>query len=101
MPRAYSDYTKQVVIYVPPPPGPQTGQYIAKIAAEGNQGNRTRNDQVLSKIYRVGVGLKERVEDRLNRMDRATERSGPWNGKERTVFRKMLSPCNTNRTDRF
>ena len=45
--------------YIPPPPGPQTGRYIAKIAAGGNQGNRTRNRQVLSEIYRVGIGRKE------------------------------------------
>ena len=51
MPKAYSDYTKQVVIYVPPPPGPQNGRYITKIAAGGNQGNLTRNRQVLSEIY--------------------------------------------------
>ena len=76
MPRAYSDYTKQMVIYVPPPPGPQTGRYIAKFAAGGNQGNRTRNRQVLCEIYRVGVGLKEARE--LKSVE--TEWSRPWNG---------------------
>ena len=35
--------------YIPPPPGPQTGRYVAKIAAGGNKGNQTRNRQVLSK----------------------------------------------------
>ena len=33
-----------------------------KIAAGGNQGNRTRNCQVLSNIYRVGVGREEALE---------------------------------------
>ena len=33
--------------YTPPLPGPQTGRYIAKIVAGGNQGNWTRNRQVL------------------------------------------------------
>ena len=57
--KVYSDYTKQVVIYVSRPPGPQIGRYIAKIAAGGNQGNRTRNRQVLNEIYRVGASRKE------------------------------------------
>ena len=83
--------------YIPPPPGPQTRRYIAKIAAGGNQGNRTRNRQVLSEIYRVGVGRKEArewktVETKRNGMDRFT----PFLGKrcrhatqtKQTVFRK-------------
>ena len=83
MPKAYSDYTKQVVIYVPPPPGPRTGRYIAEIAAGGNQGNRTSQGRSQG---------SPGVEDRRNGPDRATER---------TVFRKTLSPCNANGTDRF
>ena len=93
MPKVYSDYTKQVVIYVPPQPGPQTGRYIAKIAAGGNQGNRTRNRQVLSEIYRVGVGRKEAQEWRTVE----TERKELFYA----VFRKMLLLCNANRTDCF
>ena len=81
MPKAYSDYTKQVVIYVPPPPGP-TGQYIAKIAAGGNQGNRTRNHQVLSEICCVGVGRKEARELKTFETERTVQRNGPWNGTE-------------------
>ena len=83
--------------YIPPLPGPQTGRYIAKIAAGGNQGNRTRNRQVLSEIYRVGVGRKEALEwktvetERTDRgtdgTDRATDR--PWNEMERTVLRRF------------
>ena len=62
MPKAYSKYTKQVVIYVPPLPGPQTVRYIVKMALGGNQGNRTRNRQVLGQMYRVGIGRKEACE---------------------------------------
>ena len=69
-----------MIIYVPPLPGPQTGRYIAKIAAGGNQGNRTRYRQVLSEIYRVGIGRKEArewktVETERNEADRGTERN--------------------------
>ena len=97
---------KQVVIYVPPPPGPQIGRYIAKIAAGGNQGNRTRNRQVLSKIYRVGVGRKEAREWKTVEMERTVQRNGKDCGTERNgpfyaVFRKTLSPCNANGMDRF
>ena len=42
-----------------PPPGPQTWGYITKIEAGGNEGNQTRNRQVFSEVYRVGVGRKE------------------------------------------
>ena len=97
--RIYSDYTKQVVIYVPPPPGPQTGQYIAKIAAGGIQGNRTMNRQVLSKIYLVGLGRKEAREWKTVETERnGTDRFTPFLGKrcrratqtERTVFIKNV-----------
>ena len=98
MPKAYSDCTKQVVIYVPPPPGPRTGRYIAKIAVGGNQGNRASQGRSQG---------SPGVEDRRNGTDRATERSGPWNGTdhftsflgkrcrratqtERTVFRTFF-----------
>ena len=95
--------TKQVVIYVPPPPGPQTGRYIAKIAAGGNQGNRTRNRHVLSEIYRVVVGHKEAREWKTVEMERivqwnGTERFTPFLGKrcrratqtDRTIFRTFF-----------
>ena len=87
--KAYSDYTKNMVIYVPPA-GPQTGRYVVKIAAGGNQGNRTRNLQVLSKIYQVGVSIKEAGSGRplklngpCNRMKRTVERNGTVRGTER------------------
>ena len=92
--------------YIPPLPEPQTGRYIAKIAAGGNQGNWTRNCQVLSEIYRVGVSRKEAREWKTgetertvqrNRTDRGTERNRPFYA----VFRKTLSLCNANGTDRF
>ena len=100
--------------YIQPPPGPQTWRYIAKIEAGGNQGNRTRNRQVLSEIFRVGAGRKEALEWKtvekertVLRTDRATERTverngtdrfNPFLGKrcrsatqtERTVFRKKI-----------
>ena len=82
--------------YIPPPPGPQTGRYIAKIAAGGNQGNWTRNRQVLSEIYRVGIGRKEAREWKTVETER-TERNGPFYA----VFRKTLSLCNANGPDRF
>ena len=66
--------------YIPAPPGPQTGQYIAKIAAGGNQGNRTRNRQVLSEIYRVGVGRKEALEWKTVERN-GTDRFTPFLGK--------------------
>ena len=100
---AYSDHTKQVVIYVPLPPGPQTRRYIAKIAAGGNQGNRTRNRQVLSEIYRVGVGRKEALEWKTVETERTVQQNGPdhftpFLGKrcrratqtERTIFRTLF-----------
>ena len=72
--------------YIPPPPGHQTGRYVAKSAAGRNQGNRTRNRQVLSEIFEsASVARKPGVEDRRNRTDRATER----NGTERTVLRRI------------
>ena len=86
MPKAYSDYTKQVVIYVPPTPGPQTGRYIAKIAAGGNQGNRTKNRQVLSKIYRVGVGRKEAREWKTVETERNVQRNVTDRGTKQTVL---------------
>ena len=46
----YFPFSIVISMYVPTP-GPQTGRYITKIAAGGNQGNRTRNLQVLSEIY--------------------------------------------------
>ena len=75
--------------YIPPPPGPQTGRYISKIAAGGNQGNRTRNRQVLSEIDRVGVGRKEAREWKTVETERTVQRNGPWNGTERTVLRRF------------
>ena len=63
-----------------------------------NQGNRTRFRQVLSEIYRVGLGRKEALEWKTveteltvqrNGADRATERNGPWNETERTVLRRF------------
>ena len=72
--------------YIPPPPGPQTGRYIAKIAAGGNQGNWTRNHQVLSEIiYRVGIGRKEAMEWKTVETERTVQR----NGMERTVLRRF------------
>ena len=71
-----------------------------------NQGNRTRFRQVLSEIDRVGVGRKEALEWKTveteltvqrNETDRGTKRNGPFYA----VFRKTLSPCNANGTDRF
>ena len=93
--------------YIPLPLGPETGRYIAKIAAGGNQGNRTRNHQVLSEklsCRRRSQGSPA-LEDRRNGTDRATERTVERNGTdlltpflgkrcrcatqtERTVFRK-------------
>ena len=76
----------------------QTGRYIAKICSRRNQGNRTRFRQVLSEIYRVGLGRKEALEWKTveteltvqrNGADRATERNGPWNETERTVLRRF------------
>ena len=63
-----------------------------------HQGNRTRFRQVLSEIYRVGLGRKEALEWKTveteltvqrNGADRATERNGPWNETERTVLRRF------------
>ena len=63
-----------------------------------NQGNRTRFCQVLSEIYRVGVGRKEALEWKTveteltvqqNGADRATERNGLWNETERTILRRF------------
>ena len=71
--------------YVPPLPGPQTGRYIAKIASGGNQGNQTRNRQVLSEIYRVGVGRKEGREWKTVEMERTVQR----NGTKWTVLRRF------------
>ena len=108
MPKAYSDYSKHLVIYLPPP-GPQTGRYIAKIAAGGNQGNRMRNRQVLSKIYRVGVGCMEARECKTIKTERTMERNGPCNGTEQTVewngtnrFALFLGKCclRTTQTER-
>ena len=79
--------------YIPPLPGPQTGRYIMKIVAGGNQGNRTRNRQVLSEIYRVGVGHKEARECKIVETERTMQWNGPCNGTEQTVER--------NETDRF
>ena len=92
--------------YIPSLPGPKTGRYIAKIAAGGNQGNRTRNRQIISEIYRVGVSRKEALEWKTVETERTVQRNRPWNGTERNgpfyaVFRKTLSPCNENETDRF
>ena len=89
---------------IPPLPGPQTGRYITKIRAGGNQGNRTMNRQVLAKfIESVSVARKPLS-------GRPSKRNGPCNGTDRgtewnrpfyAVFRKKLSPCNANGTDRF
>ena len=87
MPKAYSDYTKQVVIYVPLPPGPQTGLYNAKIAAGGNQGNRTRYRQVLSEIDRFGVGRKEAWEWKTVETERTVQQNGADGGMEWNVER--------------
>ena len=83
--------------YILPPPGPQTGRYIAKIVAGGNQGNRTRNRQVLSKIYRVGFGRKEALEWKTVETEGTVQRNGPFYA----GFRKTLSLCNANGTDRW
>ena len=85
--------------YIPPPPGPQTKRYILKIAAGGNQGNWTRNRQVLSEIYRVGVGRNEALEWKTIKMERTVQQDRPWNGTKRTFyvfFRKTLSLSNAN-----
>ena len=97
--------------YIPSLPGPKTGRYIAKIAAGGNQGNWTRNRQIISEIYRVGVtvarkplsGRPSKRNGLCNGTDRGTERNGtdrftPFLGKrcrratqmKRTGFRKFL-----------
>ena len=76
--------------YIPPLPGPQIGRYIAKTAAGGNQDNRTRNRQVLSEIYRVGVSRMEALEWKTVETERTVQRNGPWNGTERTVFTPFL-----------
>ena len=82
---ARSCYTKHVVIYHHQ--GLKPGEYIAKIAAGGNQGNRTRNHRVLSEIYRVSVSRKEAREWKIVEMERTVQRNGPWNGTERfTLF---------------
>ena len=90
MPKAYSDYTKQVVIYVSPLPGPQTGRYNAKIAAGGNQGNHTRYRQVLSEIYRVGVSRKEAWEWKTVETKRTVQRNGADGGTDRGTERTVL-----------
>ena len=63
-----------------------------------NQGNRMRYCQVLSEIYRVGVGRKETLEWKTveteltvqrNGAHRAMERNGPWNETERTILRRF------------
>ena len=82
--------------YMPPPPGPQTGRYIAKIAAGGNQGNRTRNHQVLTEIYRVGVGRKEAVEWKTVETERTEQLNRPWNRTDRfTPFLGKRCRCAT------
>ena len=93
----------EAVGYIPPPPGPQTRRHIAKIAAGGNQGNRTRNRQVLGEIYRVGIGRTEArewktVETEQTMQRNETNRFMPFLGKrcrratqtERTVFREKI-----------
>ena len=86
--------------YIPSPPGPQTGRYIAKIAAGGNQGNRMRNSKVLSEIIKSASVARSGRPSKRNGPCNGTERYWPWNRTER--FTPFLGKrcCRATQTER-
>ena len=95
---AHSCYTKQVVIYHHRQ-GLKPGDISRKLQQEGTKATRRGIAKFLSKfIESASVARKPGS-------GRPSKRNGPCNGMdrgtERNVFRKTLSPCNTNGPNRF
>ena len=88
--RVHEAGTYQVRRYVPGTPGPQTGRYIAKIAAGGNQGNRMRNRQLLSKNLSSRVGRKEAREWKTIKTEQSVQRNGTDRGTKQKRNRPFL-----------
>ena len=103
MPKAYSDYRKQVVIYVYTyhhHQGLKPGDISRKLQQEGIKATGQRIAMFLAKFIESGSVARKPGSGKpsqRNGLCNGTEQNGPFYA----VFRKTLSPCNANRMDRF